>query len=62
MSSWPADVKDAAFRLLIFIGSPAVPELADALMKGEDTPDKIYMMRALAKIVSQSPPDLPPAQ
>jgi HEAT repeat protein len=46
----PSDVIKAATSLLSSIGPPAVPSLADALADGEDTVDKVYVLRALAPI------------
>jgi HEAT repeat protein len=50
LRSWSANVAQAAFRMLNLVGPLAVPDLADALSNGEDTTDKIHMMRVLARI------------
>ena len=50
MESWSPDVSKAAFRLLNSIGLTALPDLVDALSSGEDTIDKVNVMRLLARI------------
>ena len=50
LKSWSSAVSKAAFRLLSIIGQPAVPDLVNVLSDEEDTIDKVYVMRLLAKI------------
>jgi HEAT repeat protein len=50
LKSWDSDVSTAAFRLLGLIGLPAVHDMVNALSKAEDTIDKVYIMRLLARI------------
>lgn len=50
LHSWSAEVKEAAFGLLKRIGPPAAPALEQALLEGEDTIDKVYVMQLLAQI------------
>jgi HEAT repeat protein/aminoglycoside phosphotransferase (APT) family kinase protein len=45
-----SEVHRAAFRLLRVIGPLAVPDLADVLLDGEDTTNKIHVMRLLRQI------------
>jgi HEAT repeat protein len=45
-----SEVHRAAFRLLRVIGPLAVPDLADVLLDGKDTTDKIYVIRLLRQI------------
>jgi HEAT repeat protein len=50
LKNQPPDVIKAATSLLESIGSTAVPSLEAALLAGEDTVDKVYVLRALARI------------
>jgi HEAT repeat protein len=50
LKSWSSDVSNAAFRLLGFIGLPAVPDLVNALSNEEDSIEKVHAMRLLARI------------
>jgi HEAT repeat protein len=59
LRSWDSDVSTAAFRLLGVIGLPAVHEMVNALSKAEDTIDKVYIMRLLARIGPQAASALP---
>jgi HEAT repeat protein len=44
------EVSEAASRTLHLIGAPVIPALVAALLSGEDTPDKVYSMRLLARM------------
>lgn len=45
-----SEVQKAAFRLLRVIGQPAVPDMADELLDGEDTTKKIHVIRLLGQL------------
>ncbi len=50
LNSWSAEVSRAAYDTLLLIGLPIVDQLNQALLNGEDTIDKVYMARLLAKL------------
>jgi HEAT repeat protein len=54
LKSWCPEVSGAAFKLLSTIGQPVVPNLAGALLNQEDTIEKVYVMRVLARIGSDA--------
>jgi HEAT repeat protein len=49
LNSHFSEVSAAALRVLHLIGPHAISDLAVALLSGEDTADKIYMMQVLAR-------------
>jgi HEAT repeat protein len=49
LKSHSSQVPEAASRLLVLIGPSAVPDLVEALATKEDTIDKIYAIRVLAR-------------
>lgn len=53
------EVSEAAVRTLHLIGAPAVPAIADALAQGEDTPDKVFLLRILARVGPSAAEALP---
>lgn len=52
-------VSKAALKMLHMIGPPVVPHLADALLQGGDTTDKVFMLQILGRIGPGAAPAVP---
>ncbi len=50
LKSWSPDISKASFRTLRRIGLPAVAQLNGALLEGEDTVDKVYVIQLLFQL------------